>query len=179
MKIFGIGLPKTGTTSLAKAIDILGFGPTFNNPLTWVELTSCQAAVNAGPACHFQTLHWLFPNSLFILTTRRLDVWLESSKRHFRPGIKPEDCSAERAFAGQDVMYRLFGRLHYEEAAWIDGYVAHINRINEHFGSKSTNLLRMNLCADLATTPSEWAPLCDFLNVPVPDIAFPHENKTL
>ena len=95
MKIFGLGLSRTGTSSLGQAIDLLGF-PTIHYPYdsdTYQELTcgnyklsvlkKYDAVVDISVAPFYAQLDIAFPGSKFILTVRDEAAWLASMKSHF------------------------------------------------------------------------------------------------
>ncbi|TYR78274.1 hypothetical protein FZC66_20125 [Priestia megaterium] len=94
-KVFGIGLSKTGTKSLSKALKILGY-KTVHFPLirTNVEeaeynldiLENYDAIADIPTAGLFPHLDIRYPKSKFILTIRNKEDWLNSCERYF--GIK-------------------------------------------------------------------------------------------
>ena len=90
-KVFGIGLDRTGTTSLANALNELGIltihyadDATTNqeliagNKLTILE--EYQGIIH-GTSPFFQKLDNLYPDSKFILTIREQQQWLKSMQR--------------------------------------------------------------------------------------------------
>ena len=81
-KIFGIGLSKTGTTSLHVALEILGYS-SVHYPVTWEEFDRYDAAHDITVASRFEELDKLYPGSRFILTLRDLNQWLRSCENHF------------------------------------------------------------------------------------------------
>lgn len=101
-KVFGIGLGKTGTLSLANALKLLGYRaghyaeallalqyrsgrlePRFDAIAHWDALADIPIAAT------YKTLDQEFPDSKFILTVREQEAWLASSERHSL-GLKPE-----------------------------------------------------------------------------------------
>ena len=83
-RIFGIGLSKTGTTSLAKALATLGFAAIhWTNPLTGELISEDDLALfdafNDTPCCmNFERYYYSFPNSKFIYTVRQQNDWEKS-----------------------------------------------------------------------------------------------------
>ena len=82
-KIFGIGLPRTGTASLAEALNNMRH-PTSHHCIlhdgtceTHIE-NDIVAHVDNGFYLNYETLLEQHPNALFILTTRNLDDWTKS-----------------------------------------------------------------------------------------------------
>ena len=93
-KIFCIGLSKTGTTSLARALEILGYktrdyiGVTsyFAGDLTSInlqEIDANEAFTDTPIPSFYKQLDEKYPNSKFILTTRNMEDWLRSCKKQF------------------------------------------------------------------------------------------------
>src|SRR4030095_6669082 len=93
-KIFGIGLSKTGTTSLANALQILGYKTRDNIGVTNyvagdlssidLDLVGAFDALTDTPIPSFyRELDKRFPGSKFILTVRARDEWLTSCKKQF------------------------------------------------------------------------------------------------
>ncbi|MFT4769145.1 MAG: hypothetical protein ACI8RN_002285 [Glaciecola sp.] len=93
--VFNIGLPKTGTSSLCAALNILEI-PAIHNPLKLRMQTlrgdydldrqgKWQAICNFGEHCYPQ-LDQKFPGSKFILTVRALPEWLVSIERQLGIG---------------------------------------------------------------------------------------------
>jgi hypothetical protein len=88
-KVFGIGLPKTGTTSLNAALNHLGFN-SIHNPLDLrrqahegqyrFDRDDWDALTNFGEHFYPQ-LDEAYPGSKFILTVRNEEEWAESWKR--------------------------------------------------------------------------------------------------
>ena len=71
-KILGIGLSRTGTTSLHLAMGMLGYRSIHCPRLDRLGeiLEHYQAAVDTPIACSFRELDLCYPDSLFILTIR-------------------------------------------------------------------------------------------------------------
>ena len=98
-KVFGIGLGRTGTTSLTHALTILGYR-TVHFPVDeasrreiteYLErkadriemsvLADHDALTDVPVCCIYQGLDQAYPGSRFILTTRDKESWLASTKR--------------------------------------------------------------------------------------------------
>ena len=91
MKVFGIGLSRTGTTKLAYILDQLGFNtldfvtPLFDRdkegkpvPRDWSVLERRNAFTDSPIPLLYPELDRRSPGAKFILTTRDLDSWLAS-----------------------------------------------------------------------------------------------------
>ena len=104
MKIFGIGMPKTGTTSLHRALVELGFEALDfpHDPATVAELRAgnyrlsileqVDALTDTPIPAVFAQLDREYPGSKFILTVRDMDSWLESCRHSWfnQPDAVPD-----------------------------------------------------------------------------------------
>ncbi len=90
----GIGLSRTGTTSLAMALEILGIRTKhyphdkeiqtelFGGDGHLTVLRRYQAITDISVVPFFRQLDAAYPDSRFILTTRDEDAWVGSLRRH-------------------------------------------------------------------------------------------------
>ncbi len=182
-KIFGIGLSKTGTTSLAAALEILGLHTAhFRNPLTRAIIEDADFdlfdALNDGPvSAHFEALHGQYPNALFICTTRPFAAWEQSVRAHrirARGTDAPRDIDAIAAAEGPDSP--LAARLPIHDAIWRHPDLASVHaqweaRVARFFADKPDKLLRFSVFEGQG-----WETLCGFLDLGVPAEPFPHAN---
>lgn len=175
--VFGIGLNKTGTRSLHDALVTLGW-----TPLHWGGPAS-RLAVERAEAEHrpllshlpgydafsdilalaerFATLDEQYPGSRFILTTRDLDGWIESRRRHV---LRNQAEAAAGRYAGTF--------LEVDPDGWRAERAAHHAAVHAHFAERPGDLLVLDLGAG-----DGWEALCPFLGVPVPDAPFPWEGR--
>ena len=128
IKIFGIGLSKTGTTSLARALEILGYktrdyiGVTkyIAGDLSSVDLQEIDAndAFTDTPIPSFyKQLDEKYPNSKFILTTRNMDDWLRSCKKQFTKRM------VERQTEATNQLHTdLYGCFEFDPDKYANGY---------------------------------------------------------
>ena len=92
-KVFGIGLNRTGTTTLGKCLKTLGYKHTSCNALTLLtckcgDFNRLNTLVNSRDSFEdwpyplfYKYLDEKFPGSKFILTTRKSpEIWLQSLK---------------------------------------------------------------------------------------------------
>lgn len=168
--IFGIGLSKTGTTSLASALDILGFKSVHNWNLCVKSILKSDGPLISGKLLKFNAFldqPWPmlykraareYPNAKFILTTRDVKKYASSRLKHnlifFRNGRKP------KSRRNLHLLYML-------------EYMTHVENVHEFFeGSK--NFFEFDLCRF-----PQWKELCQFLGREVPDVEFPCLNKRI
>lgn len=169
VKILGIGLSKTGTTSLAKALDILGFNvvhyPDVERVFEIIEST--DGAADTPVSMHYQELDRRYPNAKFILTVRDLDSWIPSARKHFvgRPpaseGIK-------------ELRIKLYTSHEWDEEKFVRSYLRFNEEVKEYFKDKPDKLLVYDIIGG-----ESWVPLCRFVERPIPTEPFPHLNITV
>lgn len=161
-KVFCIGDVKTGTTSLCKALSILGYRSVrllrgSDKPKEgWVEyIKKCKYdAYTDFPIGYknlYQEIYKEIPNSKFILTIRDKQSFEKSYVNYFR-GTPIEK-------KPQELKHRL---RNYEERN---------KQVVEYFKNSPTQLLVMNVFEG-----DGWEELCNFLNKPIPNKPFPHKN---
>ena len=176
-KVFGIGLIKTGTTSLGAALEQLGYRHTHdrrNKLLGHMERGELRAIYRwVDQHDSFEDWPWPFlyeplsshyPDSLFVLT-RRADEgrWLASVKRHAEKfGPSP----ARESFFGHAMPQG-------HEAAYLDGYRRHNAAVRSHFAARPERLLEV--CWEHG---HGWRELAEFLGRPAPQRAFPQLNTS-
>lgn len=181
-KVFCIGWPKTGTTSLTNAFRTLGlfswhfspwmigctsFASEFENTKINFSAIADYTAVSDLPVCAlYKELDQAFPNSKFILTTRSEDSWLKSA-------VADIEAAREKHGMIHAAVRWAYGVEEVNEAIYIQRYQEHNQQVLDYFKNRDDFLL-----FDL-TEKEPWQTLCGFLNLPVPDVAFPHFNKTI
>ena len=79
-KIFIIGLPRTGTTSVCAAMLELGFHVA-HTAYTDRSFIEAQVIADTPIFCDYQVLDHAYPNAKFIYLARSLDNWLPSIKQ--------------------------------------------------------------------------------------------------
>jgi len=179
MKIFGIGLSKTGTSSLAAALNILGFKtkdyPGLDNYIPG-ELSSIDASVldeydaltDTPIPSFYQELDAQYPDAKFILTIRDRDGWLKSCKKQFTQKLADKQNEAHNR-----LFMDLYGCTVYDEEKFVRGYDNFVEAVKNHFKERPKKLLIMNVA-----NGDGWEKLCPFLNKPLPGTPFPKANVT-
>jgi hypothetical protein len=179
-KIFGIGLNKTGTTTLGVCLRRLGcrhasFDLALLEQVNRGDLRGLFAVVDAHDSFEdwpyplvFEALDRHYPGSRFILSRRRSpQAWLSSLAAHALrtdPRIGPR-C---RSLAYGQPFPQL------DPAGHLRIYEAHLARVRAHFHHRPDDLLEV--CWE---EEARWEPLCRFLGVEVPDEPFPHANPAV
>ena len=175
-KVFGIGLNKTGTTTLAECLKHLGYRHTTSN----LELTRCVENGDLAPVFRYadsydsfedwpwplvyRELDQRFPGSKFILTRRRdAATWLRSLKTH---ALLTGPTEFRRIAYGYAVPQG-------HEAEHLARYETHNAEVCRYFRDRPGDFLEV--CWEEG---AGWNELCSFLGRQVPDIPFPHANRT-
>ena len=172
-KIFGIGLAKTGTTSLYRALKMLGYSAA-HNPNSFEELARFDAGTNILVADHFEELDRRYPGSRFIYTVRDRVPWLRSFEKH-RTGKWITGPRRGKPAAKASAVQRVYGTEHcFEPDVLAAAYDRHERRVLSYFRDRPGDLLVVDLCAP----GDKWPTLCEFLGRQVPAGPFPHENRT-
>lgn len=171
-KIFGIGLSRTGTTSLHYALMSLGYS-SVHMPINMAEIDSHDAASDTGVSYMFEELDRLYPGSKFILTVRNLENWLESCDFHFNHRITPEKLSPTHTEFLTKVRMKLYGTVYYQPVLFKEAYQRHMQRVENYFAHRTQDLLILNICAG-----DGWDKVCTFLGDATPNKSFPYVNRT-
>jgi hypothetical protein len=182
-KVFGLGLSRTGTTSLGQALEILGI-PTRHYPYnraTYAELTSgtyrlsvleeVDAIVDITVAPYYAQLDRAYPGSKFILTTREMESWLRAIEKHFAFLESWDDMNEPFRQFTEFINAAVFGSLRFNAERFRYVYETHRANVCAYFEGRPDDLLLTDICAG-----EGWDKLCDFLGVPVPDEPFPHRD---
>ena len=169
-RVFGVGMSKTGTTTLGACLEVLGVVPHigFEPQLKkWLEKgnTPERALKLAENYLSFEDSPWYliyreldrrFPGSKFVLTVRKDSLthakssWSHGVRRGLRTGEPTAEYLAEK----------------------IAIYENHNNSVVEYFKDRPGDLLVM--CWE---NGDGWEQLCPFLGIPVPQISIPHCNQ--
>jgi hypothetical protein len=168
VKIFGIGLSKTGISSLNAALSLLGY-LVKKFPLSIEEACQFDAATDSPVALWFQDLDCRCPGSKFIYTTRNKADWLQSCEMMWgRQGTYFRDSAFISA-----IHQALFSTVEFSPDTFSKAYDRHDSRVRSHFKTRERDLLYLDIAAS-----NKWERLCRFLDTAVPDSLWPHENAS-
>lgn len=207
LKVIGAGLGRTGTESLKKALEILGFGACYHMfELTikhpehlpeWEKLIAGEKpnyeflfdgyqSTADFPACMFyQEFMEQYPQAKVVLTVRDADKWYDSASKTIFKGVP----------ASVMPLIRLTSLFSKKARASLPTIPFAREVVNNRFFEGRTNDREHTKAIFNAwneevkrTVPPDrllvfevhegWEPLCRFLNVPVPATPFPHVNKS-
>jgi hypothetical protein len=196
LQVVGAGLGRTGTTSLKAALEQLLGAPcyhmmeVFGKPdvaATWQRaaegdtpewdqlLGGYRATVDWPAAAFWRELSAAYPDAIVLLSTRDADGWWKSASNTIFEATQPSrsDDDSPGFQAELEMINSLFA--HRFTPNWLDEDAA------------KTAFLQHNDEVRAGTAPDRlvewqpgdgWAPLCAALDLPVPDVAYPHVNTT-
>ena len=178
-KVFGIGLSKTGTTSLAHALEILGYktidylGATnyVRGDLSSIDLQKIEnndAFTDTPIPSFYRELDKRYPHSKFILTVREIEGWLRSCKKQFTKK------HAQKINNALNVIFKeIYDCIEYDAENFESGYRRFNEGVIDYFKERKEDLLILDIAAG-----EGWEELCDFLDKPIPQVPFPKRNVT-
>ena len=175
-KVFCIGFMKTGTTTLNRALSILGYRVSHNS-WKWLKMIckndwkGIQEKMDAWDAVEdnpipliYKELDALYPGSKFILTEREPEKWYNSVSYHVGDLSSP-------------MHEWLFGRgkglPRNDKKHALNVFVKHRENVIEYFKDRPDDLLIIDI-----TKIENWDTICTFLGEEIPEAVFPHANRT-
>lgn len=175
MKIIGVGLNKTGTTTLGECLkhwnythcsytlkafhfwrdqqkeELIQFASRFDSFEDW-----------PWPLC-YRELDAAFPGSKFILTTRKTpEIWFDSLCKH---ADRTGPTEFRKVIYGHEMP-------HNHEKHHLAFYHRHNEEVRNYFAERPTDFIE--LCWE---NGHGWKQLSGFLDKPIPTVPFPHANK--
>ncbi len=176
-RVFGLGLNKTGTSSLHEALTILGYeslhwgGPEIRRKVEAALEAGVPLLSNLDPrydafsdilalSTNYARLDVQYPGSGFVLTVRPVDAWIDSRRRHVERNIRLHE---RGEYTGTFLVV--------DEPAWRREWAEHVPAVREYFAGRD-DLLELDVTADPG-----WESLCSLVRVDVPDVPFPWENR--
>lgn len=173
-KVFCIGFHKTGTSSMARALRMLGYrvtGPNGQHDPDIAKNVYRMAAKLVKEYDAFQDnprpiiykwCHEQFPDAKFILTVRDPEKWYRSQ------GNFGEKETPMRKWIYGDA----YGSPMTDKDVYIARYKRHNAEVREYFRG-NPNFVEVDITAENA-----WEKICPLLGKPVPAEPFPHANPT-
>ena len=179
-KVFGIGLSRTGTTSLTEALRILGYRAV-HCPLSVLQFQGrslklsrdivdrFDALTDTPIARMYRELDEAFPGSKFVLTTRPIDKWMGSVRR-MRMSFTLLTALPKVRQLARDLCGTTSFR---DERALENAFVSHSRNVRAYFGERLSKDL---LVLDVGSADA-WETLCGFLGHQAQPRPFPHYNR--
>ncbi|MBV8733724.1 MAG: hypothetical protein JO120_02970 [Solirubrobacterales bacterium] len=206
MKVIGAGLPRTATLSQKVALEMLGFAPCYHmvdvlgdlslvalwaraleGSPDWGEIFGdCQATVDWPGGFFYRELMEVYPDAKVLLSVRDPESW-ERSMRETVWGVKHGTSliahlseARARVDPGWHDYLDLVEGLLWSGKGTLAGPHHDRDFLIEAF-NRHTEAVRSHVPADrlLIWEPSDgWEPLCEFLEVDVPDTPLPRLNDS-
>lgn len=194
LQVIGAGLGRTGTHSLAAALELLGFDPCYHileldrnpghlslwsdaldgKPVDWNTIyESYRSAVEWPTVSFLPQVIAQYPQAKVILTQRDPGSWYESANATIFEGLElsahnPNPARRESsAFKRQLILETVFGGKYRDKAHAIKVYMQHTINVMQLVPAERLLQYRVT---------EGWEPLCDFLGVDVPGEPFPRRN---
>lgn len=172
-KIFGIGLSRTGTTSLNNLLRSIGYNVIhYPLPIVMNDFNN-DGGTDITVANRYKELDAMWPNSKFILTTRDRTQWLNSVVPYFERKRDWESTGKQVSWQVKErvAMYGSTIPNRYEAASAWD---RHMHDVNQFFKRRSQDLLVVDMFA--GDTPEA---LYNFLGKDPTGLPtkYPHDNK--
>ncbi|MEV0183343.1 sulfotransferase family protein [Streptomyces sp. NPDC050625] len=195
LEIFGVGFGRTGTLSLKKALERLGFDPCHHmlglfedpdtvalwqaaargEPVDWTRMyQGYRSGVDWPGAAFWRQITAAFPEAKVILTERDPEAWYASAESSIHAAaVAPLPDDADPLFAqvrqmSLDVVWDgVFGGRFTDRQHALEVYETHIAAVKQELDPARLLVFEVG---------QGWEPLCAFLGVPVPDEPFPRSN---
>jgi hypothetical protein len=202
-RIFGIGMHKTGTTSLHSALQILGYDAAHWKSAHWAKsiwremnaphpgldedgfqipysiyaksptLERSYALCDLPIPLLFRELDEGYRGSKFILTTRNEDRWLTSVKNHWDPDRNKFRAGWDSDPFTHKVHKLLYGQKGFNADLFRARFRRHNAEVLAHFKNRPDDLLVMDM-----DDGAGWPQLCGFLKRAIPSVPYPERFQT-
>jgi hypothetical protein len=184
-RIFGIGMQRTGTTSLHEAFKQLGFDSGHWESAMWAKsvwqemnkwgrsrtLERHYALCDNPIPVLYDRLDKAYPGSKFILTVRPEEEWLESIEKFWTYEGNPRRWVWDEDGFSHRMHSITYGTPWFDRQTFLDRYRRHTYEVEEYFKG-CDNFLRIDV-----NDRTTMADLCRFLDRPVIKQLFPHQNR--
>ena len=197
LKIIGSGFGRTGTLSLKDALEILGFAPCYhmqevikrpshvkmwqqiahNQSVPWDKIFGrFQATVDFPASSFYRELLEQYPNAKVIHTVRNPERWYASTAETiyqagdtFPAWVTKLLPPLNRFVDMQErlIWQRLFHGRFLDRTYAMQRFQEYTEEVRQHVPPEKLLIFEVK---------EGWEPLCEFLDVPVPDMPFPHVN---
>jgi hypothetical protein len=205
IRVIGAGFGRTGTLSLKQALEELGFGKCYhmvellnnpqqvtywedankNQPVDWDTLfMGYQSTVDFPGYRHYKALMQHYPQAKVLLSVRDFDKWHESVYQTiYQAGPR----LGEKILMGLKLpfsprlrnlvrVFRMAGSIWQKDFAGRFEDKAFARQIYDQHNAEVQRVVPSGRLL-VYEVKQGWEPLCNFLQVPVPDKPFPRVNE--
>jgi hypothetical protein len=187
-RVFGIGLHKTGTTSLHEAFKMLGLDAlhwgTGEAPMIWQEMNALgrsptlekfYALSDLPVPLLYKQIDKAYPGAKYVLTIREEIAWLASVQKLWSFKHNPTRKLWEVYGISHQLHTALYGQKEFDALVFLERYRRHNAEVREYFKNRPNDLLVL----DMDQPRGKMAALCKFLNLPIlPDGSYPRANRS-
>src|SRR3954454_11974203 len=203
MKLIGAGLPRTGTLSQKIALEVLGLEPCYHMVNVLGDLDEAsrwrraldgeesvrdifdgfQASVDWPGSFFYKELIEIYPDAKVLLSVRDGDAWARSMRETiwglFYDDVLMRHLSSARACV--DPQWRGYIEMMqqmWQQSGLLDGDATTLEWMSsamERYNAEVRDTVPADRLLVWSATDG-WEPLCDFVELPVPDMPFPYVN---
>lgn len=206
MRLIGAGLPRTGTLSQKVALEMLGLAPCYHmvnvladldeaqvwrrgldGEVVWPDLfDGVQSTVDWPGSFFYKELAEFYPDAKVLLSVRDAEGWERSMRETIWGVLYGEMLMRDLSRARCRVDSKWNGYIELMDQMWTqsglipDGTQTDSETMQaamERFNAE----VQANIPADrllVWSVGDGWEPLCQFLELPIPDTPFPHLNDS-
>jgi len=206
MKLIGAGLPRTGTLSQKVALEILGLAPCYHMVNVLGDLDQARgwrAAFEGDPdwpalfGQHQATVDWpgsyfyrelldAYPDAKVLLSVRDSEAWARSMRDTiwgvlYRDILIRDLSNARTKIDPMWADYIALMKGMWERSGLMPGGIESTPEAMAQAMVRFHDEVQRTVPADrllVWSVTDGWEPLCEFLELPVPDMSFPHLNDT-
>jgi hypothetical protein len=182
--VFGIGLSRTGTSSLNEALNIMGYhaihwiNPHTRSLIDIDDFFLFDAFTDIPVSYQFEELYKMFPEAKFVYTTRSINTWEQSIKKHYQNNRNISTPSELNNKSTADRFGKLAGKiegnLYAQYPTWNVAFQEFDKRVRNFFDNKPLDkFLELRICEG-----EGWEKLCPFLEKKIPETTFPNKNQS-
>jgi hypothetical protein len=204
MKLIGAGMPRTGTLTQKMALEMLGLGPTYHMVDVLADLEQAplweRALDGEGPWSEIfdgfnSTVDWpggyfyrelidVYPEAKVLLSVREPEAWERSMRgtvwavRHGESLIRLLSSAQAHVNPQWAGFLKMIDRLVWEGKGTFASGHAEPQQLIDTF-KRHTEEVESTVPSDrllVWSVKEGWGPLCEFLELPVPEESFPHIN---
>ncbi len=197
LKVVGAGFGRTGTLSLKDALEKLGFGPcyhmmevfprpdhvamwhrlAFGHSMDWdLIFRDFRATVDWPAARWWREIAAHYPDAKVLLSVRDPEGWYKSMIDTIYQGMKspvrdgvPEGLRLQSEMVRKAILAETFDNRFEDKAHAIEVFERHNQEVRDAIDPARLLVFDVR---------EGWAPLCRFLEVPIPGEPFPRLNDT-
>lgn len=196
LEVIGAGFGRTGTLSLKYALEQLGFNQCYHmlevrnhpehtqlwrqahegQPIDWATMFEGYRATVDWPSCNlWSDLAETFPDASIILTLRDADAWYDSIMNtiYLSSSMRAASDDPVEKASGQWAMDIIWNRI-------FDGKMDDRAHVTSVFNRHNEDVMNRVPASRLLVFEAKdgWAPLCKFLDRPIPETDYPRVNST-